>query len=361
MKSKILIAVFCLLNILLQAQSIENVRFEQEGKKINVYYDMTGTGANQKYDISVYCSTDGGKTWGSPIQSVTGSVGTGQTSGYNKKITWNVLADRDKLSGDIMFEIKAIPERGSGIEMVFVQGGTFQMGCTSGQSGCSDDEKPVHTVTVNNFYLSKYEVTHKQFIKFLNEMRVNANGSYRGKEYIDMDDKGCAIGYISKFYFKGSKYVENENCPVIEVTWYGANAFCEWAGGRLLTEAEWEYAARGGNRSKGYKYAGSSNLNEVAWYYKNSQGKTHPVGKKLPNELGLYDMSGNVWEWCNDWYGSKYYSSSRYNPEGAASGSYRVLRGGSWNSDADCCRMSNRYWSYPDISYDFIGFRLARD
>ena len=127
---------------------------------------------------------------------------------------------------------------------------------------------------------------------------------------------------------------------------------------RLPTEAEWEYAARGGNKSKGYKYSGSNNLNDVAWYDGNSNSKTHPVKTKQANELGLYDMSGNVWEWCSDWYGV-YSSSSQTNPQGPNSGSYRVLRGGGWFNDARYCRVSNRSDSYPSGSSDGSGFRLA--
>ena len=127
---------------------------------------------------------------------------------------------------------------------------------------------------------------------------------------------------------------------------------------RLPTEAEWEYAARGGNQSKGYKYSGSNSISDVAWYDDNSGDKTHPVGQKTPNELGIYDMSGNVWEWCQDWYGD-YSSSSQTNPTGPSSGSYRVLRGGSWNNGARNCRVSNRGSYNPDSRSYRSGFRLA--
>ena len=133
---------------------------------------------------------------------------------------------------------------------------------------------------------------------------------------------------------------------------------------RLPTEAEWEYAARGGNRSQGYKYSGSNNIDDVAWYWANSSNTTHPVGTKAPNELGLYDMSGNVWEWCSDWYsdwyGSSYYSSSpSTNPTGPSTGSDRVGRGGSWGSSAGYCRVSIRGSDDPGYRYSSIGFRLA--
>lgn len=249
-----------------------------------------------------------------------------------------------------------------GVEMVHVRGGTFNMGCTAKQGDdCDSDEKPAHKVSVSDFSIGRYEVTHAQFIKFLNDEKVSADGSKDDAEYIDMDDD-CAIGYQNgKFYFKGSEYADAETCPVIEVTWYGADAFCKWAGGRLPTEAEWEYAARGGLKSKGYKYSGSDKLDEVGWYTDNSDSKTHTVGEKKANELGIYDMSGNVWEWCSDWYASDYYENSpEKNPQGAADGQSRVLRGGCWRSDAWRCRVAYRDGSNPDNSYSYLGFRLAR-
>ncbi len=277
-----------------------------------------------------------------------------------------------------------------GIEWVRVEGGTFKMGCTSEQSNCDSDEKPVHTVTVNSFYMGKYEVTNAQVvdvfnwaldhgkIKISNSKVENTQGNRQ--ELLDLNDSDCQISY------DGSKlYVKNnfDNYPVIEISWYGAVAFCNYLserdsltpvynlsnwtlnwranGYRLPTEAEWEYAARGGQKSHGYKYAGSNNMDAVAWYDGNSKGKTHMVGQKQPNELGLYDMSGNVWEWCQDWYAPGYYSKSSLDtPKGPASGRSRVLRGGGWNNSDNHVRVSNRYFSYPDGTKGFYGFRLFK-
>jgi formylglycine-generating enzyme required for sulfatase activity len=127
---------------------------------------------------------------------------------------------------------------------------------------------------------------------------------------------------------------------------------------RLPTEAEWEYAARGGSRSQGYKYSGSNTIGDVAWCGSNSNGETHPVATKQPNEFGIYDMSGNVWEWCQDWYGS-YSAGAQTNPTGPASGSYRVFRGGSWIVDARHCRVSNRNYGNPVNCNYALGMRLA--
>lgn len=158
--------------------------------------------------------------------------------------------------------------------------------------------------------------------------------------------------------FKGS------NLPVERVSWEDCQAFItklnQLTGKtfRLPTEAEWEYAARGGAKSRGYKYSGSNNIDDVAWYDDNSDDETHPVKTKAPNELGLYDMSGNVFEWCNDWYGD-YSRSAQTNPTGPNTGSFRVYRGGSWVSGAGSCRVSFRNYDYPGYRFNLLGFRLV--
>ena len=145
------------------------------------------------------------------------------------------------------------------------------------------------------------------------------------------------------------------------VSWEGAVAFAKWKGARLPTEAEWEYVARGGKSTKGYTYSGSNQLEEVAWFGTNSENKTHPVGQKRPNELGVYDMSGNVWEWCSDWYDEGYYGSSiRQNPQGPETGTDRVLRGGGWLFAEKYCRVNNRYSILPGARNTRIGFRIVK-
>jgi formylglycine-generating enzyme required for sulfatase activity len=218
------------------------------------------------------------------------------------------------------------------LEMVFVQGGTFTMGCTSEQgSDCFDDERPAHTVNLSNYYIGKYEVTQAQW-----KVVMGSNPSY----------------------FKG------DNLPVENVSWNDVQEFIRKLNSqtgknyRLPTEAEWEYAARGGNQSKGYKYSGSNSAGEVAWYYDNSGNKTHPVGQKKGNELGIYDMIGNVWEWCQDWDGT-YSSNSQKNPVGASSGSRRVDRGGGWKHNAVRCRVAFRSSDSPSDRGSDLGFRLA--
>ena len=216
--------------------------------------------------------------------------------------------------------------------MVYVEGGTFTMGATSEQgSDAESNEIPAHRVTLSSFSIGKYEVTQEEW-----EAVMGSNPSR----------------------FKGAKR------PVVNVSWSDCRQFIRKLNSmtgknfRMLTEAEWEFAARGGNKSRGYKYAGSQILDDVGWYGSNSSSSTHDVGQLDSNELGLYDMSGNVWEWCVDWYGS-YESGSQMNPAGPSSGYYRMNRGGSWNFEARGCRVSNRCHDSPDRRDGYLGLRLA--
>ena len=218
------------------------------------------------------------------------------------------------------------------IDMVRVEAGTFTMGATAEMKHPDDDEKPVHQVTLtNDYYIGKYEVTQALW------QTVMGNNPSR---------------------FKG------DNLPVEKVSWDDCSEFISKLNTitgktfRLPTEAEWEYAARGGKKSRGYQYSGSNNISDVAWYDGNSGNKTHAVGSKQANELGIYDMTGNVWEWCQDWKGS-YSSSSQTNPTGADSGSYRVIRGGSWGHAARSCRSSYRFNGTPDSRGSNLGLRLV--
>ena len=221
---------------------------------------------------------------------------------------------------------------GVSFTMVAVKGGTFTMGATSEQgSDAESDETPTHQVTLSDYMIGETEVTQELW-----KAVMGSNPSF----------------------FSGT------NLPVERVSWDDCQTFVtklnQLTGRnfRLPTEAEWEYAARGGQKSKGYKYAGSNALSDVAWYRDNSSRKTHPVKQKKANEFGLYDMSGNVWEWCQDWYGN-YSSSAQTNPKGPSSGSYRVNRGGSWDNGASNCRVANRYSDSPGDRYSSLGFRVV--
>lgn len=218
----------------------------------------------------------------------------------------------------------------TGMEFVYIQSGCYQMGDHFGDG--YDDEKPVHEVCLNDFYIGKYEVTWGEYEKIV----------------------GPYLSHIKK----GDDY------PVAKVSWYDAQSYIyvlnnkTSKGFRLPTEAEWEYAAR--SMGKKEKYPGSDSPKEVAWYYDNSEDRTHPVGEKSANSLGLYDMSGNVREWCQDWYYSGYYDSSpRDNPTSYTTGSRRVLRGGGIHRKAEHVRLSYRDGKKPVASTNCIGFRLV--
>lgn len=280
--------------------------------------------------------------------------------------------------------------------MVRVEGGAFQMGSEE-----YDDEKPVHEVRLHNFEIGQYPVTVREYLAF-----VKNTGRNR-PEWMEEDSKYNVETGSDDYYKKIGSALTDENCPIVGISWFDAVAFCNWlssrhglepayrqaetpepsktkeilldlrtGGYRLPTEAEWEYAARGGRQSKGYRYAGSDELDEVGWFWENSGDKRlsgewnedkifknncrpHPVGRKKPNELGLYDMSGNVWEWCWDWYGN-YSNEPQENPTGPNSGSFRVDRGGSWNRGAAGARCSNRLLDTPVGRVADLGFRLAR-
>jgi formylglycine-generating enzyme required for sulfatase activity len=221
---------------------------------------------------------------------------------------------------------------GVSFDMIKVEAGTFDMGTTSEQQDADSDEKPVHKVTLSrNYYIGKTEVTQALWRAV---MGSNPSG------------------------------IKGDNKPVERVSWNDCQKFISKLNAatgkkfRLPTEAEWEFAARGGNNSNHYQYSGSNSLEDVAWYYGNSNNTTHDVATKQSNELGIYDMSGNVWEWCSDWYGS-YSSNAQYDPAGPNSGSYRVGRGGSWSNVAGLCRSSRRGIINPDLRDYYLGLRLG--
>ncbi|HRV02577.1 MAG TPA: formylglycine-generating enzyme family protein [Mesotoga sp.] len=251
----------------------------------------------------------------------------------------------------------------NGDELIYVEGGSFVMGDTWGDG--DSDEKPTHKVELTyDFYVGKYPVTFEEYDRYCKETGATKPSDWN--------------------WGRGRR-------PVINVSWFDAVEYCNWLsekeglpiayygdgnlldenrrkteditrvkGYRLLTEAEWEYAAKGGKtkKSMGYKYSGSNSPDSVAWYDSNSGSKTHEVGHKKSNELELYDMSGNVWEWCSDWYGS-YSSLAQTNPYNN-SGSRRVLRGGSWFNDATYTRVANRGSVSPTSTVNALGFRICR-
>lgn len=234
---------------------------------------------------------------------------------------------------------KSFVVNGVPFEMIMVEGGTFTMGATPEQgSDAYEVDNPPHKVTLSDFYIGQFTVTQELWTAVMGNNPSRFKGANLPVENVCWDDLGNPELSCQEFIRKLNKLTGKQF--------------------RLPTEAEWEYAARGGKLCKGYKYAGSDNLGEVAWYSDDAGSKTHPVGQKKPNELDIYDMSGNVCEWCQDWYGG-YSSGNQTNPKGPARGSYRVYRGGSWGDGAWRCRTSCRGSNLPFSSGVDFGFRLA--
>jgi formylglycine-generating enzyme required for sulfatase activity len=342
------------------SQEVENVFAQQKGNQVSITYQITGAKTGQRFTAKLLISNNGGLSYDYPFNSADLSGDSAIVEAGKREIIWRpqeVKGDNFKFKVEISIT-EAIPPLPN--IMVFVEGGSFKMGSEIGES----DEKPVHTVELSDFYISKYEVTNAEYAKFLNAYGSAEvkQGEHKGQRMIVEDVWG--IKKAGNTFEAQSGY---ENHPVVYVTWYGANEYCKFYNARLPTEAQWEYAARGGNQSNGYIYSGSDYIEAVAWYYENSYDLgsshkdygTHAVGGKQANELGLYDMSGNVWEWCSDWYSSTYNGGSpTKNPENTTKATYCVFRGGSWISYADC-RSARRNNGTPSNYSNRIGFRVV--
>ncbi len=316
--------------------------------------DVTGDGVVDIDDLNAVINVMVHKNADAGIEARADIDGNGVVDIDDLNVVVNVMLGKNP-GGDTPVT-QTFTVNGVIFKMIAVEGGTFTMGATVEQgSDAYDCEKPAHQVTLSSYSIGETEVTQALW-----QAVMGSNPSYFNGDY-------------NSTYGSHDNYGTNLQRPVECVSWDDCQAFItklnQLTGAmfRLPTEAEWEYAARGGNKSKGYKYAGSNSIGDVAWYYANSYALgsgnpnygTHSVATKSPNELGLYDMSGNVYEWCQDWYGS-YSSGAQTNPIGPTSGRYRVYRGGSWNYVAMCCRVSYRNYngSPTGLNYD-LGFRLA--
>lgn len=339
MKQILILTLSCWMSGMLMAQNVTNVVAKQVGNTVEITYDL-----DQYAQVSLLFSVDGGTTYAATPKTLTGDVGWNVAPGH-RKIVWNLLAD--ETDWDIQrARFKVLAENlskmtftinGVSFTMILVEGGTFTMGCTSEQGGdCDDDEKPKHSVTLSDYYIGRTEVTQVLWV---------------------------AVMGTNPSFFKG------DNLPIEQVSWNDCQNFIaklnellttQLKGKRfaLPTEAQWEYAARGGKKSRGYKYSGGDNIEAVAWYEGNSSRRTHFVGLKASNELGLYDMSGNVWEWCKEWL-DKYSFEAQVNPAGDSFGSLHAYRGGCWCFCARRCRITDRAGSSSSYAHNALGLRLV--
>lgn len=240
----------------------------------------------------------------------------------------------------VLFIVNDVP-----FKMIKVEGGSFKMGATAeqGYTDPQSNEEPAHSVVLSSYYIGETEVTQALWLEVMGTRPSRFKGADLPVEQVSWDDCQEFVTKLSEI--TGKKF-------------------------RLPTEAEWEFAARGGTKSQGFKYSGSNTINDIAWYVSTSGNSTHPVATKMPNELGIYDMSGNVYEWVQDRYGS-YPSTGQVDPEGPTSGNFRVFRGGNWHTTAAKCRVSSRFSEYPSSDadgygtsarqYGALGMRLAMD
>jgi formylglycine-generating enzyme required for sulfatase activity len=337
---------------------MEEHRIERNGMTDPASMKAIGEAVNAQYVLAANVRKLGADNYFSA--SVLHIVEASQGQGTREK--YQTVSDGLKLMPKIAQTLTggAAPVRNVPANMALVEGGTFQMGSTNG----GNDEKPVHTVTVKSFYMGKYVVTQKEWRDIMGTTVAQQR---------DMEERSWTL------------YGTGDNYPMYYVNWYEAVEYCNRlslkeglvpayrgsgdsitcdfnaTGYRLPTEAEWEYAAKGGNKNfLSYEYAGGNSVDRVAWYDGNSGSSTHPVGTKQPNDLDLYDMSGNLWEWCWDWY-ERYSSGSQTDPRGASSGTHRILRGGSWGNSAAGVRSACRANNSPSSRGSLMGFRLVRN
>ncbi len=370
---------------------VENVWFAQRTNSnlVDIWYDLSDPDGDENLTVSAQVSRDGGKSFTIVPRTVSGDIGPNQRGGKKKHIIWDAGRDYGSLKGK-RFMVRVLADDGvvlrdtpdavrptpdgmrflrkneQGYEeymwfkdssvMVKVPAGEFTMGSSNGD----DDEKPVHQIYLDEYYIDKYEVTNRQYKRF-----CDATGrSYpEDPDFLGMADYiRTRLGY-----------------PVVNVSWNDAKAYCEWAGKRLPTEAEWEKAARG---TDAREYPWGNGLPSAGGFYRSNydcydgkDGSDHSIYKRDGYEYtapvgsfprgaspsGCADMAGNVWEWCNDWYDSEYYgSSASNNPTGPSLGSARIIRGGSWNDYAGNLRCANRLYYEPSYRYYYLGFRCSR-
>jgi len=331
---------------------VTNVVAQQVGQQVEITYDLLDRDGDLM-TVSLRVSSDGGSNFDLPVISAEGEIGGGISSGIGKTIVWRVGQDvPDFYSTDVVFEVVAddgvrppelITWEKDGSEMAPIPAGSFEMGDAMNEpEDWMKRSKPMHTVQLDAFYMDVNEVTVGQFKKFLDQS---------GYSYVRWNSFLAA-------------YSPSDEHPMVFVNYYDARAYATWAGKRLPTEAEWEYAARGGLVGK--RYPGGDEISHDDANYLGTGGKDKwgvhaPVGSFNANRYGLYDMAGNVYEWCMDWYSEDYYSKSpAENPSGPSTGQYRVVRGGYWRSLPNRLRVAHRSYYLPGNGENStIGFRCV--
>jgi formylglycine-generating enzyme required for sulfatase activity len=374
----LIIVVLCNLNEA-HTQVFQNINVSQKEDTVAITYDLLSK-ESYHYKVGLQLSRENGSTFDIIPRSVWGDIGGGIKPGMMKKIYWLPLKDSVELIGEsfVFNLVGEILGASKDIEFVKVEGGSFIMGDTSG--GSFNDARALHEVQLNDFEMSKYEVTNAQFCRFMNlyGSDVVTGGEFAGELILNDTKKGIRKVMLQNSIPMGGTptyMVEPgyEYYPVINVTWYGANEFCRYYGYRLPSEAEWEYAAR--ERGQAVKFGNGMNETSVSEINFRSFDDPHlknsfpadtlfslPVCSYKPNSLDLYDMSGNVWEWCQDWYSAEYYGhSAPANPPGPVFGTYKLLRGGSWFSTHAGIASTKRSFLTPYVTRSDVGFRIVRD
>lgn len=338
------------------APVVSNVVATPSAGQVTISYDLA---ADTDCAVTLLISADNGVSYNDiPPTAVSGDIGNSVTVGNGKQIIWHPAGDGMAVGTDYKAKVIARdnPNPVAVDDFILVEGGTFN-------NGTSD-------VTLSSFYMDKYEITQAEYqaVMGTNPSRFSGNPDrpvervswFKAIEYCNR--RSMQEG-LTPCYSYSSYGTNPDDWPAGWNTDYNnhTNVNCNWSanGYRLPTEMEWMFAAKGGNQSQGYTYSGSNTIGDVAWYSSNSSGTTHTVGTKAANELGTFDMSGNVFEWVWDIYGD-YPSGSQTDPHGATSGSNRVRRGGSWGGRAGLCTVSYRYYNYATLSYNFLGFRCVR-
>ncbi|MBQ7697283.1 MAG: SUMF1/EgtB/PvdO family nonheme iron enzyme [Paludibacteraceae bacterium] len=321
------------------SQAVSNVTLAQEDTRFRIEYDLT-----EQIETFISVAVDNSYVF-RPIYELSGNFGSQSIEGHNV-VYWDALKEWGEFSHDVMVKVtlmplsKVIEANGISFTMVYVQGGTFVMGATLEQGTDASENERSHVVKLSSYYISQTEVTQELWNAVMGENRsffIGVNQPVNLVSYQDITTFISRLNLITGLSFN------------------------------LPTEAQWEFAARGGKKSRGFKYAGDNNLRSVAWFGQkgnetydngNSDGHSHKVATKQPNELGLYDMSGNLWEWCRDYYG-EYPNDMQTDPTGPKEGKHRVVRGGSFYSKAAYCRVSTRSANTPESRLTHTGFRLS--